>query len=464
MNFHNPDDTIFALATPMGYSAIAIIRIAGPDTFCILEKIVRFRNNKNIHQLPTHTIHYGHIFDHDYVDEALISIFRKPHSYTKQDAAELSIHGSPYIIRRVSQALIDAGARQALPGEFTFRAFLNGRFDLSQAEAVADLIACHSDASHHLALQQFRGEFSKKIQQIRQQLIHFISLIELELDFAEEDVEFAGHEQLIVFLQNIISELNTLLQSFALGNVIKQGIPVAIIGRPNVGKSTLLNLLVGDDRAIVSDLPGTTRDTLEDILTIQGITFRFIDTAGLRKTSDPIETMGIERALRSAAQAEIILYLADLSHMNVEDIQQDLDYLQQNIENLHTKHIIIVVNKIDLMAEIPPGFSKYFSQDIVFISAKRKQNINLLTDHLLRAAGFSKTSDQIYITNTRHYEALQRSVQSLESALDALNKGISRELLSIDLRQAMFHLGSITGEITTDEILNNIFSNFCIGK
>lgn len=464
MKFHDTNETIFALATPIGHSAIALFRISGPQTFKIIEKIFHFPSGKKIDKLKTHTIHYGHLIDHDFIDEAMLYIFRKPHSYTREDSAEISIHGSPYIIQRVSHALINAGAIHALPGEFSFRAFLNGRFDLSQVEAVADLIAARSDVAHHLAIQQFRGLFSNKIQSLRKELIHFISLIELELDFAEEDVEFAKQSQLIELIQNIINEINALLESFALGNVIKQGIPVAIIGRPNAGKSSLLNVLIGDDRAIVSDIPGTTRDTLEDTINIEGITFRFIDTAGLRKTYNPIESMGIERTIKSASNAEIILYIADLSIINVEEIQYDLEYINQKIENPQNKKIIIVGNKIDLMTEIPQGFSKYFSQNIVFISAKRKENIQLLIDALHRSVLFSKTQDQIYITNTRHYEALKKSYQALQSALESIKKGISKELLTIDLRQAMFHMGTITGEITTDDILNNIFSNFCIGK
>ena len=459
-------DTIFAQATPQGYGALGIIRLSGPETFNCLHKIFRFSNSKkNFETLNTHTIHFGHVFDESgIIDEALLSVFRTPKSYTKEDSAELTVHGSPYILKRIALAMVDAGIRQAAPGEFTMRAFMNGRFDLSQAEAVADLISSHSDASHELAFRQFRGEFSSRIKVLRKELIDFTALIELELDFADEDVEFADRARLLLLVNNLQSETKLLIDSFAQGNVIKQGIPVTITGRPNVGKSTLLNLLLKDDKALVSEIPGTTRDSLEDIISIDGITFRFIDTAGLRISDDVVENMGIERALQMTEKAEIVLYVADLSDISVEEIQNDIDDLNQRIPSFENKKLIVIFNKIDLLQEIPHGIQKFLQSDTIFISAKRRENIAMLEEMLKETAMNRKTEDGFVVSDTRHDEALLRTNQALNRVENGITEGISQDLLSSDLRDVMHHLGSITGEITNDDILNSVFSNFCIGK
>ncbi len=462
----NYQDTIFAQATPQGYGALGIIRISGPETFSIVSQIFRFIDSaKRIEQIESHTIHLGHLFDtNGIIDEALLSIFRAPNSYTREDAAEISIHGSPYIIQRVCFALVSYGIRQAEHGEFTLRAFLNGRFDLSQAEAVADLISSHSHASHDLAMKQFRGVFSDEIRTLRKELIDFTALIELELDFSDEDVEFADRTKLLQLVSSIQGKLQSLLDSFAQGNVIKHGIPVAITGRPNVGKSSLLNLLLRDDKALVSEIPGTTRDALEDVISIDGITFRFIDTAGLRQTDDILENMGIERTIRMAEKSMIVLYIADLSSMTVSDIQSDIDELGSKVQGFENKKLIVVINKIDLLNEIPQGFKKFLQSDTVFISAKKNENLGMLENLLKKTAENIKTGENVIVSNTRHYEALLRTTEALTRVTNGITEGLTQDLLTADLRDAMHHLGSITGEITNDDILNSVFSNFCIGK
>lgn len=459
-------DTIFAQATPQGYGAITMIRISGSECFEKLKNVFHFADAEmQWATIQSHHIYYGHLHDEQgMIDEAMCSIFINPRSYTKEDSAELTFHGSPYIAQRISIALIEAGIRQAEPGEFTMRAFMNGRFDLSRAEAVADLITSHSDASHRLALKQFRGDFSKQISELRQQLIDFTALIELELDFGEEDVEFADRVKLSSLIDNIISEITTLRQSFASGNAIKQGIPVAITGRPNAGKSTLLNLLLRDDRALVSEIPGTTRDALEDVISIDGITFRFIDTAGLRHTEDVIENMGIERTLKMLAKADIVLYIADLSAVGSEEIHTDLKELEHTVEGFRSKKIIIVCNKIDLLQQIPHGFSQFINDSTVFISAKRQENISMLVDTLKQQVINSKTEDGFVVSNTRHYEALLKTEQSLKRVEEGLKENLTGDLLTADMRDALYHLGSITGEISTEDILHSVFSNFCVGK
>jgi tRNA modification GTPase len=460
------DQTIFGQATPHGYGALAIIRISGNDCFQLLQNVFQFADHQlNWGQIESHKIYYGYLKDSKgLIDEALCSIFKAPKSYTKEDSAELSVHGSPYITARLSIALTEAGMRLAQPGEFTLRAFMNGRFDLSQAEAVADIISSHSDASHHLAMKQFRGEFSNRINNLRKQLIDFTALIELELDFSEEDVKFADRSKLSLLVNEMISEISSLKNSFAAGNVIKQGIPVTITGRPNAGKSTLLNLLLRDDKALVSEIPGTTRDALEDMISIEGISFRFIDTAGLRNTDDIIESMGIERTLKMVGRADIILYIADLTQCSAEEILSDIEELKTAVSDFEKKKLIIVGNKIDLLLEIPHGFRQFIASDMVFISAKRKENIEVLEDILVRTAEQSKIQDGFIISNTRHYEALMLSEQALNRVSEGLNNNLSQDLLTADLRDALYHLGTITGAITTDEILDSVFRNFCIGK
>lgn len=460
------NDAIFGQATPHGYGAISVIRISGSDCFRLLSKIFSFADKtQSWEQIESHKIYYGHLYDQNgLIDEALCSIFKGSKSYTKENSAEISVHGSPYITSRVSVALINAGMRQAQPGEFTMRAFLNGRFDLSQAEAVADIIASHSDASHNLALKQFRGEFSGRIENLRVRLIDFTALIELELDFSEEDVEFADRAKLTQLIQEISSEILSLRQSFAQGNVIKQGIPVTITGRPNAGKSTLLNILLRDDKALVSDIPGTTRDALEDMISIDGISFRFIDTAGLRNTDDVIENMGIERTLQMVDRADIVLYIADLTQISAEEISDDLEELKTSVRDFDKKKLIIVGNKTDLMLEVPHGFKQFMESEIIFISAKRRENIEVLEEMLRKTVQENKIQDGFVVSNTRHYEALLHTEEALQRVEEGIQNRLSQDLLTTDLRDALYHLGTITGKITNDEILDSVFRNFCIGK
>ncbi|MFZ4414691.1 MAG: tRNA uridine-5-carboxymethylaminomethyl(34) synthesis GTPase MnmE, partial [Bacteroidales bacterium] len=457
-------DTICALATASGIAAISVIRVSGEKSFEIANQIFHSKKNKTaFHDLKSHHIYFGTIHnDEGIIDEVLLSIFKSPHSYTGENSIEISCHGSGYIQQKILELLIDKGARLAKPGEFTMRAFLNAKLDLSQAEAVADLIASHSKSSHALALEQMRGGFSSKIKELRLQLVNFASLIELELDFSEEDVEFADRAQLSKLLTTLKTEISALVNSFAMGNVLKHGIPVAIIGKPNVGKSTLLNSLLNEERAIVSEIPGTTRDTIEDTLTIHGVTFRFIDTAGLRDSFDEIENFGIERTYQKIEQASIILYVVDIKKTSVNEIKEALKDFEKHIES-KTKRFIIVANKTDLLDKAPQHFADLLSMEIIFISAKRKENINLITDTLLKSVATENTTDTTLISNIRHYEALVKTKQAILQVEDGIANSISGDLIAIDIRTALHHLGEITGEITSDEILGNIFSSFCIG-
>ena len=459
-------DTICALATASGIAAISVIRVSGEKSFEICNQVFRRKNIKNNsnNEFKSHHIYFGTINNGDeIIDEVLLSIFKSPHSYTGEDSIEISCHGSVYIQQKILELLIDKGARIAKPGEFTMRAFLNAKLDLSQAEAVADLIASHSKSSHSLALEQMRGGFSSKIKELRQQLVNFASLIELELDFSEEDVEFADRAQLSTLLSILKTEISALVNSFAMGNVLKHGIPVAIIGKPNVGKSTLLNSLLNEERAIVSEIPGTTRDTIEDTLTINGVTFRFIDTAGLRDSFDEIENFGIERTYQKIEQASIILYVVDIKETSVEEIKEALKDFEKHIES-KTKRFIIIANKTDLLNKAPQHFADLLSIEIIYISAKRKENINLITDTLLKSVATENTTDTTMISNIRHYEALVKTNDAIHQVEQGIANNISGDLIAIDIRTALHHLGEITGEITSDEILGNIFSSFCIGK
>jgi tRNA modification GTPase len=464
-------DTICALATPPGLSAIAVIRVSGKESFQVCEQIFEPVNKKiKLSKTDTHTIHLGMIKNNDeFLDEVLVSIFREPHSYTGENAVEISCHGSEYIQQKIIELLIGKGLRLAKPGEFTLRAFLNGKFDLSQAEAVADLIASHSRTSHDLAINQMRGTFSDKIKDLRKQLMDFASLIELELDFSEEDVEFANREEFNKLLRTLSTEVGSLIKSFSIGNVLKKGIPVAIIGQPNVGKSTLLNAILNEERAIVSEVPGTTRDTVEDMLVINGISFRFIDTAGLRESGDEIESIGIERTHQKIDQAKIILYVFDVSITGYSETGKALDELREHIRQLpedisKNKKFILIANKTDLLFEAPEGFKSMVEMECLFVSAKRKENINLILDTLSSYVENEKISDNTIVSNTRHYEALLKTSQSLANIKNGFEQKIPSDLIAIDVRQAIYHLGEITGEITNNEILENIFSKFCIGK
>ncbi len=465
------EDTICAPATPPGSSAIAVIRISGSQALEISERVFKPRNKKTLlSEVPTHTVHFGDIVSKsEIIDEVLVSVFKGTHSYTGEDSVEISCHGSEYIQQKILELLVDEGIRLAKPGEYTMRAFLNGKFDLSQAEAVADLVSAHSKTSHDLAINQMRGNFSSKIKELRHQLVNFASLIELELDFSEEDVEFANREQMKELLGSLKTELSVLIQSFSFGNVIRTGIPVAIVGQPNVGKSTLLNAILNEERAIVSEIPGTTRDTIEDTIVINGVSFRFIDTAGLRDASDDIESLGIERTYEKINQAKIILYVYDISQTSLDEITSTLVDFKEHINQfsdsfIGEKKFILVANKTDLLVESPKGFSSMVEMECIFISAKRKENINLIIEMLSKFVEDAKISDSTMVSNSRHYEALLKSHKAIINVENGFHAGISSDLIATDIRVALHHLGEITGEITTDEILRNIFANFCIGK
>lgn len=446
------DNTIVAISTPQGSGAIAVIRLSGSSTFEILSKC--FTNHKIVAATPN-TVLYGYLKDKEsIIDEVLIAIFRAPHSYTKEDVAEISCHGSRFIQRKILEVLLGHGAVLAEPGEFTRRAFLNGRFNLLQAEAVADLIASESAAQHQLALHQMKGGFSSQLSEMREELINLTALLELELDFGEEDVEFANRQQLSRSSHNIRLQLQQLAQSFKNGNAIKKGIPIAIAGPPNVGKSTLLNHLLQEDKAIVSDIPGTTRDVIEDSLVIDGVLFRLIDTAGIRTTSDIIEEMGIERSRKTIAQAELVMLLYDRE----TPLQYLLDIL--DFINKSGKRHLYVHNKIDMQSEQSvPRFDGEIQ-----ISAKTGQGIDLLRKALLDNCGVATSNYDSTVSNIRHYDALVKADAALDKVEKGMRTGLSSELVAEDLREALYHIGSITGEVVADEVLGAIFSRFCIGK
>lgn len=455
-NTFSKDDTIVALATPPGTGAIAVIRISGPQAFEISDKVFK---GKSLKEQATHTAHFGTIQDNDAIlDEVVATVFKTPKSFTKEDTVEFSCHGSDYIVKQILQVFIKNGARFAKPGEFTMRAFMNGRFDLAQAEAVADLIASDSEISHQAAMNQMRGGFSEEIKKLREQLIHFASMVELELDFSEEDVEFANRDQLKELIYTIRRVIDALLSSFQLGNVIKNGVPTVIAGKPNAGKSKLLNVLLNEEKAIVSDIPGTTRDFIEDEIILGGISFRFIDTAGLRETKDIIESMGVERTREKMRTASLIIYLFDVNTYDEEDLIKDLKELQ----SLEVPHVV-VGNKIDKSEDYKEEFRNF--DGITYISASEKSGIDELKDQLLEMVNTQAVkSGNTIVTNMRHYESLQKTKEALNSVLDAIGHNLSGDLLAEDIRLALFHLGEITGEITTDDLLDNIFSKFCIGK
>lgn len=452
------NDTICALATATG-GALGIIRISGTQSLEILSRIF----SKDLTNAQPNTIHYGHIIEsdavsqhQDIVDEVLVSVFRTPHSYTGEDCAEISCHGSSYILNKILELLVQSGCRMAQPGEFTKRSFLNGKFDLSQAEAVADLIASSNKATHQLAMSQLRGSVSSELAQLRDQLLHLTSLLELELDFSDhEDLEFADRSELNTIAKSIDKQITHLTQSFETGQAIKQGIPVAIVGKTNVGKSTLLNRLLKDDRAIVSDVHGTTRDTIEDTIDINGVTFRFIDTAGIRQTTDQVEKIGIERTYSTIDKARIVLWVIDQKPSTKE--------FDNILEHTNNKKLIAVKNKIDIADNGPFAIDKI---PIIEISAKQGTNLTQLEQTIYEAAGIPTLCDtDVIITNARHYDALVRARQSLSRVLDGLRSGLSGDLLSEDLREVLGILSEITGgQITTPEVLGNIFKNFCVGK
>lgn len=462
---YQTEDTICALATPAGTGAIAVLRVSGKDTFSILQKVFKPYGGVDISTLASHRVTLGQLMDGPKpVDEVLLTKFVAPHSYTGEDVVEISCHGSGYIQQEILRVLIDQGCRIASPGEYTLRAFLNGKMDLSQAEAVADLIASNSATSHTIAFRQMRGHFSQRIQQLRAQLLDFASLIELELDFSEEDVEFANREKLIDLLDHMTTELTLLIESFAMGNVLKNGIPVAIIGKPNVGKSTLLNAIFNEEKAIVSEIPGTTRDSIEDVLVINGVSFRFIDTAGLRDSDDTIESIGIERTYEKIKQAAIILYLFDVSTTSLEEIHETIAEFKESLPD-KDKRVILLANKIDLLEEMPHTFKSLVEMETLFVSAKRKENINLISESLLKSVEVGvEEANQSIVASSRHYHALKETLKALQEVQKGVENNISGDLLSSDMKMALHHLGTITGEITNDELLGNIFGRFCIGK
>ncbi len=454
MIYHADGATICALSTPSGIGAIALIRVSGSEAIAITDR----HFSGKLSEVDANQVVFGRfIHDGQVIDDVLISLFRAPKSYTGEDTVEISCHGGAYIRQTILQALITSGCRYAREGEFTLRAFMNGKMDLSQAEAVADLIAAESEGAHKLALHQLRGGFSKEIAHLREQLINFASLIELELDFSEEDVEFADRAQLEQLLKEIDRVITSLIASFKTGNAIKQGIPVAIVGKPNAGKSTLLNAFLNEDRAIVSDIPGTTRDTIEDQVIIGSVKFRFIDTAGLRDTEDIVEKIGVERSHAAMQHSAIIIYLFDVSEIDPPVLTQIVEELKSDLPE--EARVLAVGNKIDLNSP------ENYGDDVMFISAREGENMEALKTRLLSLSDIIQDSaDRVIVTNLRHYEALQGAKASLDAVTRGLGTGLTGDFLATDIRRALHHLGEITGSITTDDLLGNIFGKFCIGK
>lgn len=473
------NDNIVALATPSGAGAIAVIRVSGPDAIELVAPIFKAKSKKDLREQHSHTLHLGNIVDGERIlDEVLVSVFHGPKSYTGENTIEISCHGSPYIQQEIIQLLIRKGCRSAEAGEFTLRAFLNGKMDLSQAEAVADLISSENQASHQMAMQQMRGGFSNEIQKLRQELLNFASLIELELDFAEEDVEFANRDKFKDLVSRIQHVLKRLIDSFAVGNVLKNGIPVAIVGEPNVGKSTLLNALLNEERAIVSEIAGTTRDTIEDEISIGGVGFRFIDTAGIRETEDVVESIGIKRTFEKISQAQVVLYLFDASTPSVlrtsppkgGEFSEILREIEKIKNKFPQKPLIIVANKTDQLSEqeiadLNVSLSSVEGSSYLPISAKTGEGVEELQQKLLQFVNTGELrNNNTIVTNTRHYNALLSALEEINKVQEGLNNDLSGDLLAIDIREALHYFGEITGEITNDDLLGNIFANFCIGK
>lgn len=471
-SMHTPDflsgsgDVICVVSTAPGMGAIAVIRLSGKGSITLTDKVFKSPSGKKLSEAKANSIHFGRIYqENEILDEVLVSVFHAPHSFTGEESVEISCHGSVYIQQKIMETLIASGARLAQAGEFTRRAFGNGKFDLSQAEAVADLIASSSKASHRIAMNQMRGGFAEKLRELRDKLLQFVSLIELELDFSEEDVEFANREQLYELTTEIEAEIDKLANSFQLGNAIKNGIPVAIIGETNAGKSTLLNLLLNEEKAIVSDIHGTTRDVVEDTVNIGGVTFRFIDTAGIRHTTDTIEAMGIERSFQKIEQANVVLWMIDLT----TDIEKVKSLSKIILPKLAHKHVVLIFNKSDLVSEEHISQKKNLFPELdaerVFISAKQQHNTARLQQILLDAAHLPQIGENdVVVTNLRHYESLTSALESIRRVKEGLDTGITSDFVSQDIRECMYYLGEITGQISTDEVLGNIFSKFCIGK
>jgi tRNA modification GTPase len=459
------EDTIVALATPNGSGAIAVIRLSGGKTIGICDEVFGTKSfkSKNLRQKAPNTIHFGIIHNNGVViDEVLLSLFKGSQSYTGEDVIEISCHGSVFIQQQIIKLLTSKGARMANPGEFTLRAFLNKKLDLSQAEAVADLIASNSEASHRLAMQQMRGGFSTEIEGLREQLINFASLIELELDFAEEDVEFADRTQLKQLINKITAVTTRLIHSFDSGNALKNGISVAIVGKPNAGKSTLLNALLNEERAIVSEIAGTTRDTIEEAIQINGVIFRFIDTAGLRTTTDIVENIGVQKAMSTLQQARIVIYLFDVTEMTEAEVQSNIAAL--NIDE-NKQHIIVVGNKTDKLQQQSIKHQFANINNLILIAAKEGLNLHELTEKLSAMINTGiLTGEEVIVSNARHADALQKTTEILFEVQHELDSQISGELLAQNIRQALYYLGLITGKVSSEDLLINIFSKFCIGK
>lgn len=466
------NEAIVALATPNGSGAIGVIRVSGHNA---LEKVAPFffaKNKKDLQDVPSHTLQLGYLKDGERIlDEVLVSVFKGTRSYTGEPTVEISCHGSSFILKEIIQLLIRNGVRAAEPGEFTLRSFINGKMDLSQAEAVADLIASENEASHQLAMQQMRGGFSNELKDLRHELLNFASLIELELDFAEEDVEFANRDEFQRLVMKIQKTLQRLIDSFAVGNVLKKGIPVAIVGEPNVGKSTLLNVLLNEERAIVSDIAGTTRDTIEDEIAIKGIGFRFVDTAGIRETQDAIEGLGIKKTFEKIEQSQLVIQLIDATRLFEDHRMQEDKFtkLKEAIalltSNYPQKPFILITNKIDRLNTEQQLLLKKHFPNAVCISAKARIGLERIEKALLNLVDTGALNNQdAIVTNSRHYQALLGALQEINSVQEGLNANLSTDLLAIDIRQCLYHIGEITGEVTNDEILGNIFANFCIGK
>ena len=453
-------ETIVALATPNGLGAISVIRISGLNAISITEKLFKPKGNKKLSNQKSHTVHLGHLIRNGHeLDEVLVTLFKGPHSYTGENTIEISCHGSTYIQQEIIDLFTENGIRVANPGEFTLRAFINGKMDLNQAEAVADLIASENEGSHKLAMEQMKNGFSNDLKKLRSELLHFSSMIELELDFSQEDVEFAERSEFKKLTIKIQSELEKLIDSFKSGNVLKNGISVAIAGKPNAGKSSLLNTLLNEDKAIVSDIPGTTRDSIEDFLVIDGINFRFTDTAGLRETKDVIESKGIKKTKEKINSARILIYLFDSNDTSFKEINSDLKSFKR--EDLS---ILLVRNKVDLKNTNQILINELEKFEIIEISANNVESVNLLKKRLINEINILNPYTDTVISNSRHYEALMNALKAIEEVNIGLKNDISGDLLSVDIRKSIEHLAEITGEITNDDVLGNIFANFCIGK
>jgi len=453
-------ETIIALATPNGLGAISVIRISGLNAISVTEKLFKPKGNKKLSNQKSHTVHLGHLMKNGHeLDEVLVTLFKGPHSYTGENTIEISCHGSTFIQQEIIDLFIENGIRVANPGEFTLRAFINGKMDLNQAEAVADLIASENEGSHKLAMEQMKNGFSNDLKKLRAELLHFSSMIELELDFSQEDVEFAERSEFKKLTVKIQTELEKLIDSFKSGNVLKNGISVAIAGKPNAGKSSLLNTLLNEDKAIVSDIPGTTRDSIEDSLVIDGINFRFTDTAGLRETEDIIESKGIEKTKEKINNARILIYLFDSNDTTFNEINSDMKSFKRK-----DLSVLLVRNKVDLKNTNQNLINQLEKFEIIEISANNIDSVSSLKKRLVNEINILNPYTDTVISNSRHYEALMKALKAIEEVNMGLKSEISGDLLSVDIRKSIEHLAEITGEITNDDVLGNIFANFCIGK